>query len=98
MNRRRWLADVLLQGAGILTLVIGLGALGALIGDVLIDGAGRLSWQFLTSIPSRRASAAGILPAFVGSLYVIGLTILMAVPAGPRRRSSRSRPAGATPS
>ena len=82
MNRRRWLAELLLQAAGLATLVLGLGALVALIADVLVDGLGRVSWQFMTSIPSRRASEAGILPAFVGSLYVIGLTIVMAVPAG----------------
>jgi len=82
MTRRRWLVEVLLQGAGIATLILGLGALVALIADVLIDGLGRLSWQFMTSIPSRRAAEAGIWPAFVGSLYVIGLTIVMAVPAG----------------
>lgn len=82
MNRRRWLGDLLLQGAGIATLLLGVGVLVALIADVVIDGAGRLSWQFITSYPSRRASSAGILPAFVGSLYVIGLTIAMAVPMG----------------
>ena len=65
-----------------LTLAIGMGALVALLTDVLIDGAARLSWEFLTSYPSRRASAAGVLPALMGSVYLIGLTALMAVPAG----------------
>jgi phosphate transport system permease protein len=81
MNRPR-LGDLLLQTAGVATLVVGLSALVALIADVLIDGAGRLSWQFLTSYPSRRPASAGILPALVGSVYVIGLTILLSVPAG----------------
>lgn len=82
MTRRRRLGDLLLQGAGIVTILLGVGVLVALIADVVIDGAGRLSWQFITSYPSRRAASAGILPAFVGSLYVIGLTIVIAVPLG----------------
>jgi phosphate transport system permease protein len=80
--RRRRLADLLLQGMGVAALALGLGALVALVGDVLIDGAARLSWQFLTSYPSRRAASAGILPALVGSLNIIGLTILLSVPMG----------------
>jgi phosphate transport system permease protein len=79
---RRRFADVLLRVAGIAALALGLGALAALVIDVLLDGAGRLSWQFLTSIPSRFAANAGILPALAGSIYVIGLTILFALPLG----------------
>jgi phosphate transport system permease protein len=63
-------------------MLLALAALGALIYDVLHDGAGRLSWQFLTSLPSRRARDAGILSALVGSIYVIGITALIAVPLG----------------
>ena len=53
-----------------------------LIYDVLHDGLGRISWAFLTSEPSRRAEAAGIYTAIVGSVYVIGLTAIIAVPLG----------------
>ncbi|MGH9330678.1 MAG: PstA family ABC transporter permease, partial [Vicinamibacterales bacterium] len=49
---------------------------------MLADGLPRLSWQFLTSYPSRFPESAGILPALVGSFYVIILTALMAVPVG----------------
>src|SRR5689334_23499760 len=47
-----------------------------------MDGLPRLSWDFLTSYPSRRAAAAGILPAAVGTLYLIVLTALIALPLG----------------
>ena len=56
--------------------------LGVLIGDVFIDGLGRLSWDFITGLPSRRASAAGLWPAFVGTLYLMVLTALLALPLG----------------
>jgi phosphate transport system permease protein len=48
--------------------------------DLLFDGLPRLSWDFLTSFPSRRASQAGILSAWVGSALVMLVTMLAAVP------------------
>lgn len=50
--------------------------------DVAIDGLGRLELDFFTGTPSRRPAAAGIKPALVGSLYLIGLTGLLALPLG----------------
>ena len=53
-----------------------------LLGDVVVTGVGRLDWDFLTSPPSRIASRAGIYPALMGSLWLIGLTALIALPVG----------------
>ncbi len=53
-----------------------------LIGNVVVDGAERIGWDFLTSYPSRKPELAGILPALVGSVYVIGLTGIIALPLG----------------
>jgi phosphate transport system permease protein len=50
--------------------------------DIWRDSAGRLSWAFLTSLPSRLPERAGILTALVGSAYVIALTAAMALPLG----------------
>jgi phosphate transport system permease protein len=50
--------------------------------DVAADGIGRLDWDFLLGTPSRRAARAGIWPALVGSLYLIGLTALLSLPLG----------------
>lgn len=74
--------DRLFELLCILALVFSLATLAALLFNVISDGAGRLSWQFLTSYPSRFPERAGILPALVGSIYVIGLTALLAVPIG----------------
>ena len=74
--------DWLLSTFGLLVTALALIALGALIYDVAHDGLGRLSWAFLTSYPSRRPEEAGILPALAGSLFVISLTALIAVPLG----------------
>ncbi len=78
----RRFGDGLLQSMAILVLLLVLVSLGALIYDVVVDGAGRLSWQFLTSFPSRRAAEAGIYPALIGTVYVISLTTVLALPLG----------------
>ena len=74
--------DIAFQAVALVVLVAALAALGALIWDVVSDGAGRLSWQFLTSFASRLASRAGIYHALTGSVFVILLTAVLAVPIG----------------
>ena len=78
--RRR--LDVLFQVVALLVLVVALICLGALLWDVISDGGSRLSWQFITSFSSRRASQAGIWHALTGSLFVIIVTAALAVPVG----------------
>lgn len=50
--------------------------------DVFRKGIGSLNLRFLTSYPSMFPKKAGILPALIGSVYIILLTILFAVPVG----------------
>lgn len=66
----------------LLAVVLPLLLLAVLIGDVLVDAVGRISWDFITGYPSRRAERAGILPALVGSVLLISLTAALALPAG----------------
>ncbi len=49
---------------------------------ILYQGAHWLDWQFLTSMPSRFPEKAGIWVPLVGSLWLMGLTALFAVPLG----------------
>lgn len=81
-TRRRLIEDALLRWAGLLMLLLALAALGALLYDVFRDGLPRLSWAFVTGFPSRFAERAGIWHALVGTVYVIGLTTAITVPAG----------------
>jgi phosphate transport system permease protein len=78
----RHVGDRLLGGVGLLVMLLALAALAALLYDILHDGLRRISWQFITSYPSRNADQAGILAALVGSIYVVGLTAAIAVPLG----------------
>jgi len=74
--------DLVFQVVALLVLLIALASLGALIFDVVRDGIGRLSWDFITGYPSRRASRAGIFPALTGSVFIILLTAAFALPIG----------------
>jgi len=81
-QRRSYRFDLVFQAAALAALVIALAALAILLGDVVIEGAPRLSWRFLTSPASRRAEDAGLFVALAGSLWVIVLTSVMALPIG----------------
>lgn len=79
-SRKRW--GTLFLIASFASTLIGIMALIVLLADVFSDGFRRLSWEFLTSFPSRFAENAGILSALVGTLWVISLTALFAFPIG----------------
>jgi phosphate transport system permease protein len=79
---RRKRVDALFARAGFLVTLAVLSVLLALIGQLAVEGASRLSWQFLTSFPSRFAAQAGILSAWIGTILVMLLTALVAVPLG----------------
>jgi phosphate transport system permease protein len=66
----------------LLATLVGIAALVVLIFDVLRQGMGSLSWDFITSYPSRLASRAGIWAALIGSLWILGLTALFSFPLG----------------
>jgi phosphate transport system permease protein len=67
---------------GVLALMTGVLTFVALFGQMLIDGAPRLSWDFFSNFPSRKPDQAGILSAWVGSTLVMLVTAAAAVPLG----------------
>ncbi|HUC98106.1 MAG TPA: phosphate ABC transporter permease PstA [Candidatus Polarisedimenticolaceae bacterium] len=74
--------DHLFVVVGLLATFVGLLTLGALMIDLALDGVARFSWDFFTSFPSRFASRAGILSAWVGTILVMIVTAVTAVPLG----------------
>ena len=74
MTATRRIADAGFETLALALLCVALGALAVLIADVWSDGASRLSWQFLSSFPSRYPEQAGIRHALAGSIFVIALT------------------------
>lgn len=53
---------------------IGIVVLAALLWNIFSNGIGWLTWDFLTSFPSRRPAQAGILSAIWGTIWMVGLT------------------------
>lgn len=50
--------------------------------QIIINGAGAISWDFLTQAPSQAGKAGGILPAIVGTFYLMLGTIVFALSLG----------------
>lgn len=74
--------DILFATIGLLAVMFGLLTLLTLFIDLVMDGYPRFNLQFFSDFPSRRAGSAGLLSAWVGSLLVMFVTFLTAVPMG----------------
>jgi phosphate transport system permease protein len=79
-RRKRW--DRVFAVVGLLATMVGVIVIVALLAKLMIDGLPRLSWDFFTSFPSRRAGQAGILSAWVGTLLVMSVTAVVGVTLG----------------
>lgn len=60
-------------------LLLGLVVLLVLIADLIRRGGDRLSWDFFTNFASRKADRAGILAAWVGTLWVMLITAFLTI-------------------
>lgn len=80
--KKRKRQDFIFNIIGILCTLVGIVTLGALLVDLIVDGAARLNWTFLSSFPSRFAERAGILSSWVGTLLIMLVTAFAAVPLG----------------
>jgi phosphate transport system permease protein len=79
-RRKRW--DLVFSVVGALLITLSLAVLAVLIGDLVRDGAQRLSWTFLKEFPSRFPNRAGILSAWVGTVLIMVVTACTAIPLG----------------
>lgn len=65
-----------------LCTMLGLIVLATLIVDVLTTGLPWLSRSFITGRPGSTAESSGVWPAIIGSLYLMGIVAVVAVPMG----------------
>lgn len=79
---RRRAADWIFGKVCLVCALVGFGALALLLFDIVRDGLPHLSVQFLTSPASRHADQAGVKVALVGTLWIMGMTVAMALPVG----------------
>ncbi len=76
------LKDAVFKAVGIFCLAIALLVIVLLVSDMVMKGSERFTVDFFMNFASRRATQAGILSAWVGSLLVMLVTALAAVPLG----------------
>jgi len=85
MNRRQYknrLKDQAFRYIGIACTLFGLLMLAFFLFTVLREGLPRLNAQFFSSLPSRKPENAGILIPLLGSMWIMVLTSLIAIPLG----------------
>jgi phosphate transport system permease protein len=74
--------DSLFRFFGLICTFFGLIILLIFIGKILAIGLTRINWDFMTNLPSRFASKAGILTAWAGTAWILVLTAFIAIPLG----------------
>ncbi len=80
-TRRQW-TERTFSLLCLVATAVGVVLLALLLWDVYREGAMRLSWEFLESFPSRFPEKAGVKSALWGSIWLILLTALFAIPVG----------------
>jgi phosphate transport system permease protein len=65
-----------------LAVLVGVAGLLVLLTNIVIDAWGWLDWQFITSYASRRPEKAGIFAPLLGTVWVIAITGIFAIPLG----------------
>ena len=66
----------------LLATMVGIVGLVVLLAQVIAEGAPWLNWNFLNSYPSRHPEEAGLKSALWGSVWLMGLTGMFAIPIG----------------
>jgi phosphate transport system permease protein len=79
---RSRLTEIGFEWTGAAATWFGLGILLVLLLGVLWQGAGWLTWSFLTNYDSRHPDQAGVLAGLWGSFWLVSLATVVAVPIG----------------
>jgi len=78
----RRIKDLAFRLGMLLCLGLAIGLLAVLLVDVAVDGAGSLTWDFITSFTSISADQAGIQAALWGTIWLMGVCAVFIVPVG----------------
>ena len=81
-TRKNRIKDEVFKYFGVFCTMVGLLLLAIFIGNILIKGLARIDWNFITGLPSRFPDRAGIFSAFMGTLWMMALTGIIAIPLG----------------
>ncbi len=80
--RKNRIKDKLFKYWAIACTLFGVVMLSIFLINIIADGIGRIDLKFLTSLPSRKAELAGIYTALMGTIWLMVLTAIIAIPIG----------------
>jgi phosphate transport system permease protein len=81
MNNKKLVYNLSTYGMRIITYIIVFFIAYILI-DIFLKGIPAINWEFITAQPRRSGAEGGIFPAIMGTLYLVVLTIIIALPLG----------------
>ncbi len=79
---RRLRQEAVARGLFFFMLLAILAPLFAIVGYLVKEAAPSLSWQFLISSPTHGMREGGVWPAFIGTLYLVTISLVVAAPIG----------------
>ena len=82
INKRKKLNQQIAFNIFRLMSILVIAILGVILGFIIYKGFSVLSWKFLTSMPEEGMTKGGILPAIVGTGYLIFGSMVFAFPIG----------------
>lgn len=82
LNRRNRQVEWLFKMLFLLMTVILVIPVIIILTVLVVKGHGAVSWEFLTSSPTNGMTAGGILPALVGTIWLVAVALLASVPLG----------------
>jgi phosphate transport system permease protein len=82
VNRRNRGVERLVTALFFLMTVVLVVPVAMILGVLVVKGSPAISWQFLTGMPTQGMTAGGIFPALLGTVWLVGGSVLATVPLG----------------
>ncbi len=82
LNRRNRRVEWLFSALFFLMTVMLVVPVALILGVLVIKGQSAVTWGFLTGMPTQGMTAGGILPALLGTIWLVGGSVLATVPLG----------------
>lgn len=79
---KRKIYEITLKSLIYISLAFTVLLLVSLIGYIFVKGVPHLSWELISTSPRHSTGRIGILPNIINTLYIIGLTLVIALPLG----------------
>ncbi len=82
LRKKRRPVDGLLKGVIYVCAIAVVAVLFYMLTYIMVRGLPNVTWEFLSTAPSALNKTVGILPGIINTLYMIGITLLIATPIG----------------